>query len=240
MDQTAHEVGLPKGDLSDNEIGEKVTREFFEALIAKDYDKAGMLLEGMPGKALRDLVEKKKLKFRKVVSIGKAKAGLARQGGVRVPSCVEMEMSLPLEVRPLSPQSGNWIVSDLEIVPMGELMREAQASQEAGLPKGDLSDNEIAQKVAREFCEALIAKDYAKAGRLAGGIPAKKIADAFEEKDNGCIFVKLISVGTPEPSPKKGISSVVVPCEVLLDNLSSIGVRPVYGRPDRWDIFSGF
>ena len=238
MDQTTQEVGLPKGDLSYNEIGQKVAREFFEALVAKDYDKAGMLLEGMPGKALKDLAEKRKMQFLKIVSIGTPTSGLARQGGVRVPCQIEMEMSWPLGVRPISPQSRNWIVSDSDIVPKGELTRDDHTTQETGLPKGDLSDNEIAQKVAREFCEALISKDYATAGKLAGGIPAKKLQDSFEKEE--CFFVRLVSVGTPEPSLAAGKGGVTVACQMVVDNTSRLGVRPVYGRPDKWDIFSGF
>ena len=48
IDQTIQEIGLSKGDLSDKEIAVQVARQFFEALIIKDYAEAGRLCEGMP------------------------------------------------------------------------------------------------------------------------------------------------------------------------------------------------
>ena len=41
--------------------------------------------------------------------------------------------------------------------------------------KGTTHEDEIATKVAREFFEALIAKDYEKAGLIYGGFPAEKM-----------------------------------------------------------------
>jgi len=54
IDQTTQEVGLEKGNLTDEEAATEVVRQFFEALIAKDYARAGQLLEGAPA----DLIQK--------------------------------------------------------------------------------------------------------------------------------------------------------------------------------------
>ena len=60
-----------------------------------------------------------------------------------------------------------------------DVMRIDQTIQEVGLAQGNLSDEEIAVEVARQFFEALIAKDYAKAGKLLEGMPAEKIQQGF-------------------------------------------------------------
>ena len=53
-DQINPIVGLEKGDLTDEEIAAKVAREFFEAVIAADYRKAGLLYEGIPAEKMKE------------------------------------------------------------------------------------------------------------------------------------------------------------------------------------------
>ena len=43
--------GLMRGNLTKEQIATKVAREFFEGLIAKDYEKAGLIYSGIPAKA---------------------------------------------------------------------------------------------------------------------------------------------------------------------------------------------
>ncbi len=43
------EAGLVQGDMTDEEISVEVIRQFYEAIIAKDYDKAGLLYLAAPG-----------------------------------------------------------------------------------------------------------------------------------------------------------------------------------------------
>ncbi|MHC4537013.1 MAG: hypothetical protein ACYS6K_23945, partial [Planctomycetota bacterium] len=45
----AEEVGLSQGDMTDEEIAIEVTLQFLQAVIAKDWNKAGRLFYGMPG-----------------------------------------------------------------------------------------------------------------------------------------------------------------------------------------------
>ncbi len=45
-----------------------------------------------------------------------------------------------------------------------------QINRKVGLAKGDLSDGQIATKLAKEFVEAVIADDFQKAGTLLGGV----------------------------------------------------------------------
>ncbi|HPS54085.1 MAG TPA: hypothetical protein PLP05_00670 [Sedimentisphaerales bacterium] len=123
-----------------------------------------------------------------------------------------------------------------------DVMRIDKTTQQVGLEQGDLSDNEIAKEVIRQFLQALIEKDYAKAGRLFGGVPAERI-----EKVYGQIrFIRIISIGEPTPKPEMG--GHYVPCTVEIEENGKISqwhpehsyVRQVHGQPERWEITGGF
>lgn len=115
-----------------------------------------------------------------------------------------------------------------------------QTTQQVGLKQNDLTDDEIAVEVVRQFFEALIARDYAAASRLYQGIPVE-----FLEKQLGKgKFVRIVSLGKPTPSDRN--NSLRVPCkyEIEVDGVKSIVqshpyVRPVFGQPDRWTIDGG-
>jgi len=118
-----------------------------------------------------------------------------------------------------------------------------QTIQEVGLAQGSLSDEEIAVEVARQFFQALIAEDYAKAGKLLEGMPADKMKQGFGRTR----FLRIISIGPagPHPNPKTG--GLVVPCTVEIEKegqisqwkLDRLGVRQVFNQPGRWTIFGG-
>jgi hypothetical protein len=124
-----------------------------------------------------------------------------------------------------------------------DVMRIDQTSQEVGLAQGKLTDEEIALKVVRQFFEALITEDYAKAGRLLEGIPAEKIKEIF----GGRKFLRIIAVGPVAPHPIPETKGVIVPCIVEIEEngqisewkLDRLGVRQVYNQPGRWTIFGG-
>jgi hypothetical protein len=81
-------VGLEKGKLTDDEIATKVAREFFDALIAEDYERAGPLLEGMPAEQLKNSFGR--MKFSRIIEIGQPVAGQHPDKSVlRVPVKVE-------------------------------------------------------------------------------------------------------------------------------------------------------
>ncbi len=124
-----------------------------------------------------------------------------------------------------------------------DVMRVDQTTQEIGLAQGNLTGEEIAVKVVRQFYEALIAKDYAKAGRLFEGIPGEKIQEMFGDMN----VVRIVSIGEAVPHPATGVGGFQVPCKIEIEKngVKSIhepygpGVRPVHGQPDRWGIHGG-
>ena len=117
-----------------------------------------------------------------------------------------------------------------------------QTTQEVGLIQGQLTDKEIAAEVVRQFLEALIERDYDKAGRLFSGTPAKRM-----EKTYGQIrFIRIVSIGDPVPHSVTG--GLYVPCTVEIEENGKISqwqpehsyVRQVHGQPGRWEIIGGF
>jgi hypothetical protein len=124
-----------------------------------------------------------------------------------------------------------------------DVMQIDKTIQDIGLEQGNLSDKEIAVKVVREFYEAVIAKDHAKAGRISGNNPAARIQEKFKELK----IVRIISIDEPKPHPSPGVGGFMVPCklEIEKDGIKSVyepygpGVRPVHGQPNRWNIHGG-
>jgi len=122
------------------------------------------------------------------------------------------------------------------------VMRIDQTAQEVGLLHGNLTKNEVAVELIRQFLQALIDQDYAKAGRLFSGTPAERM-----EKTYGKIrFIRIISIEEPVPHALTG--GLYVPCTVEIEENGKISqwhpkhsyVRQVHGQPGRWEIIGGF
>lgn len=123
-----------------------------------------------------------------------------------------------------------------------DAIRLDQVNNIVGLEKGDLSDQEIAVKVAREFFEALIARDYAKAGQLFEGMPAAQMEKFFGRIN----FIRIVSIGQPTPHPIPLTRFLCVPCEVEIEVDGKKGIqkfkpniRAVHGQANRWGIGGG-
>jgi len=125
-----------------------------------------------------------------------------------------------------------------------DVMHIDQTTQDVGLAQGDLNNEEIAIEVARQFFEALIAEDYAKAGRLLEGIPA----DRLKQELGHIKFLRIISIGPAFPHPIPETKGLIVPCTVEVEKdgqiselkLDRLGVRQVLNQPSKWTIFGGF
>jgi hypothetical protein len=123
-----------------------------------------------------------------------------------------------------------------------DVMRVDQTTQEVGLAKGDLTDEQIAVEVVRQFFGALIDEDYDKAGQLCEGIPGRKLQEHFA-KDR---FMRIVSIGSPTPHPDPRTEFLQVPCEVEVESDGArtvrqytLNVRHAYNQPDRWTVGGG-
>jgi len=133
-------------------------------------------------------------------------------------------------------------VFTLDEVP-ADVIRIDQTIQEVGLEQGNLTDEEVAAEVVRQFFEALIAENYARASQLFGSVPVDLIQKQFGQQK----FIRIVSVGPVGPHPNPQTRGLVVPCTVEIEHdgekaewkLERIGVREVYNQPGRWTIFSG-
>ena len=130
--------------------------------------------------------------------------------------------------------------------PPADVIRVDQTTREVGLAQGALSDEEIAVEVVRQFFEALIAEDYAKAGKLFGAMPGEKMKEMFGVMK----IVRIASIGPAAPHPNPRTGGLIVPCTVEGGErdgdgtigewkLERIGVRQVHNQPGRWTIFGG-
>lgn len=124
-----------------------------------------------------------------------------------------------------------------------DLTRIDYTTQTIGLLQGKLSDKEIATKAVREFYQALIDKDYAKAGQIYCGLPADKMKQYWKDIK----VLRIISISDPIPYPKPRVGGFMVHCEIEIekDGVVSIkkpygpAVRPVFSQPHCWNIHGG-
>lgn len=90
VDQVSEDVGLAQGTMTDKQAVVETVRQFFEALKARDYGKAGMLLGGIPAQKMQELLGN--MKVVSIVSIGEPQPQPIRGvGGYVVPCKVEVE-----------------------------------------------------------------------------------------------------------------------------------------------------
>jgi len=109
---------------------------------------------------------------------------------------------------------------------------------EAGLPQGDMTDEQIATEVTREFFKALIAKDFVRAGQLYLAAP-----DFLVEKSlMGANVLKITSIEPARPDPDPDSSAMLVSCRALAEfggqyfdlNAWEVSVMRVDEDPNIW------
>lgn len=117
VDQTAQDVGMVQGNLTDEEVAVEVVRRFFEALIAADYAKAGTYFEGVPAQKMQELFSP--IKIVRIVSVGPAGPHpIPATKGLAVPCTVETLKDGQLSewkldgvgVRQVFNQPGRWTI----------------------------------------------------------------------------------------------------------------------------------
>ena len=87
-----------------------------------------------------------------------------------------------------------------------------------GLEQGNLTDNEIAVKVVREYLDAWINKDYAKTGNFYSGMSSAEMQKRLSEKLGN--LVRIVSIG--ESGPCSRPNSIRVPCVIEVEKDGSI------------------
>jgi len=120
-----------------------------------------------------------------------------------------------------------------------------QLNQLIGVPQGNMTDEQAAAETIRQFYQALIDKDYKKAGLIYGGELEEYAKEEFGEVN----VTAIISIGPAIPKPDWDEHGFQVPCElemVTSDGQKSTWKSSPYVRPgddemhpDRWNITGG-
>jgi hypothetical protein len=84
---------------------------------------------------------------------------------------------------------------------------------EAGLLQGDMTEEEIAVEITRQFFEAVIAKNFSRAGQLYLAAPDFLVEKSFM----GANMVKIISVGPVYPDPDPDSDSMICSCKAVAE-----------------------
>jgi hypothetical protein len=121
-----------------------------------------------------------------------------------------------------------------------------QLNRLIGIPQGSMTDEQAAAETIRQFFQALIGKDYKKAGSIYSGISEEKAKDIFRNLN----VTAILSIGNPTPHPETGPHSFRVPCklEITTPDGEKVTWEPhgPFARsgddevhPDRWIIHGG-
>jgi hypothetical protein len=109
-----------------------------------------------------------------------------------------------------------------------------QVTQEVGMAQGDKTGKEVAVEVVRQALEAWAQGDYARAGKLFGGVPPQWFAKSGDLRP-----VRIISVGEAQENREWAPYWVACQYEVERDGRRStitgdLAIRSVAGQPGRW------
>ena len=116
-----------------------------------------------------------------------------------------------------------------------------------GLEQTDLTEKEIAVKVASSFLQALIAKDYDRAIKIYGyEDPDEK--EGLRKRFEKLNIVRIISVGGPVYPRRAVRGQLEVPCKVELEEdgqiiewqIGGVFAQRVIGHPNRWCVKGKF
>ena len=98
------------------------------------------------------------------------------------------------------------IPSDTTVIDMTDV--------ELGLLQGNMTEEETATEITRQFFEAAIAKDYTRAGQLCVGAPAFLNEQLFE----GINLIEITSIEPARPSTDPDEKGFTCSCKVLLEH----------------------
>lgn len=213
VDEIKRPPGLVKGKLTNEQIAVKVVREFFEALIAKDYDKAGLLYGGMPAQRIKADCER--LNVTRLVEVGKPAAGAHPD-----PTALAVPVKVECGGR-------KWVQ---KFVPQIRLTDNETATKTA---------REFLEAIIRRDDAA--AKRMLDAGLVFEGFSAKN-SDKFHEFFDYFKVLRIVEVGKPSPHSESNRLDIPIKVEVE-DKAMVVDftpyVRPVYNQPNRWEIVGG-
>ena len=97
------------------------------------------------------------------------------------------------------------VSADARVVDLSEV--------DIGMLQGDMTDEEIAVEITRQFFEVMIAKDFHRAGQLYLGAPDFLVEQALM----GANVIEVISVGPAYPDPDPDSNAMMSSCKFLAE-----------------------
>jgi hypothetical protein len=158
------------------------------------------------------------------------KYGLRSKGFEHIKTLEFLDYNQPID--PMMFTLDGDVPADVKVIDMSEV--------EIGMPQGDMTDQEIAQKVTRDFFEAVIAKDFYRAGQLYLGAPDFLVEQAFL----GINALKIISIGPGHRDTDPDSNAMNCSCRVLVEcggqhhvlNAWMVRISRADNDTDRWVI----
>ena len=215
VDSIKRPPGLVNGGLTKEQMATKVAREFFEALIAKDYDKAGLIFSGIPAERMK--ADFGRLNALRIVEIGAPTLG-------QHPDPTAFAVPVKVECGPRK-----WVQ---EYAPQVRLTDSAAATTAA---------REFVEAIIRQDDAA--ARRALDAGLVFEGFSGKN-ADKLKEFFEQYKILRIVKVGKPAPYPETNRLEVPVKVELEMKNERIQEFNPFirpehYGQSERWVICGG-
>jgi hypothetical protein len=207
--------GLVNGGLTKEQMATKVAREFFEALIAKDYDKAGLIYSGIPAERMKAVFGR--LNVLRIVEIGTPTLGQHPD-----PTTFAVPVKVECGAR-------KWVQ---EFSPQVRLTDSAAATKAA---------REFFEAIIRQDDAA--ARRALDAGLVFEGFSGKN-ADKLKEFFEQYKVLRIVKVGKPAPYPETNRLEVPIKVELEMKNERIQEFTPYIRRehcnpPERWGICGG-
>jgi hypothetical protein len=213
-DQIKRPPGLVKGNLTKEQIATKVAREFFEALIVKDYEKAGLIYSGIPAEKIR--AGHGRLNVLRILEIGNPTAGLHPD-----PTALAVTVKVECGAR-------KWVQEYLPQIRLTD--NETATKAVRGFFEAIIRQDDAAARQALD--KGLVFEGFS-------GKNSDKIKELFEHYK----VLRIVEVGKPVPYPETNRLEVPIKVELERKNERikefTPYIRPVYNQPDRWEICGG-
>jgi hypothetical protein len=120
IDNVANVVGIPQGEMTDEQAATETVSQFWQALIAADYQKAGSIYSGLPADKMKEVFGR--FKFIRLVSMEEPIVDAVSRSthGYRVKCVIEMEYNGKTGQQPFGPlvrkgddqaHPDNWVIN---------------------------------------------------------------------------------------------------------------------------------
>ena len=159
-----------------------------------------------------------------------------RSNGFEIISVLEfVDYNQPIDVMMFTLEGD--VSDDATVTDMSEI--------EIGLNQYDMTKKQTVEQLTRDFFQAVIDKDYFRAGQFCLGAPDFLVRNILESSLMGANFVEILSVGPGHRDPDPDSDAMNCSCKMLAEykggyyvvNAYMVSTVPVGQNADRWIIY---